>query len=152
MVQINCSLSGVILNSVHRSSKEGTLKFRANLSKEFSRKMEWGDLSVGQTSANMEGAIVDAARIMAAEQSGLFAAGEFRADVQKVSKFEILRMEVENKRGKGHRFVLDFEAKFVKSGIAALADEWILAVGSGAATMKINGMFAEAPTPKDPEK
>ncbi len=150
MPQIAATLSGVSLVSVARTQKNGTLKYRANLTKEFSRKMQWGELTAGQTGVDMEGTIVDGSLIMTAEQKDLFADGEFRVKVQFVDGFKIHRMELKGKKGKGFRFVLDFEARFVEAGIAALGEAWIVAVGQGVGTMTVKGMLAETvPEGKD---
>jgi hypothetical protein len=143
MGQISGDLTGTILRSVSRDVNHGTLKFRANLTKNFVKVMGWGDLAQGQTGADMEGTINEAALILAADQENLFQNGEFRAQVQTVGKFQITRMELNNKRQKGFRFVLDFEARFVAEGIAALAEAWIIKSGAGSGKLNIKGMLAE---------
>lgn len=154
MAAISGDLSGTILRSVSRTTEHGTLKFRANLTKNFVKVMGWGELSSGQTGADMEGTIDEASLVMSADQENLFANGEFRAQVQTVGKFQITRMELNNKRAKGFRFVLDFEARFVAEGIAALAEAWIIKSGAGGGKLNIKGMLPEpkAEAEKDAEK
>jgi hypothetical protein len=143
MAQISGDLSGCNLRSVSRDTSHGKLRFRANLTRNFVKVMGWSDLGSGQTGCTMEGTIKAAALILTADQENLFADGEFRAGVQTVGKFEITRMELKNKRQKGFRFVLDFEAQFVEEGIAAAAEAWIIKSGSGTGKLNIKGLLAE---------
>lgn len=152
MGQISSKLTGCHLHSVHRDTMCGKLKFRANLTKDFVKKMQWSDLGAGQVDAGMQGVIQDATLIMSADQENLFANGEFRADVQSVGKFQVVRLELKDKRGKGFRFVLDFEARFVQEGIAALAEAWIMKSGAGTGLLKIDGVLAEAADPETGEE
>jgi hypothetical protein len=85
-----------------------------------------------------------AALALTAKQENLFEDREFRADVQTVSKFEITRMKLKGKKGKGFRHVVTFEAKFISGDILALADSWIRAVGDGVGTLRVNGTLVEA--------
>jgi hypothetical protein len=150
MPSISVKMSGVTLNSVHRTAKEGTLKFRANLTAEVMRKMGWGELTQGQTSADMEGVFADAMLILESDQKDLFAGGEARFSVQKVDGFSVQRLELKKKKGRLFRFVVEFEARFVKEGVAALAETWLLSVGSSEANMALNGALVEAkPDPKE---
>jgi hypothetical protein len=138
------TFTGVTLHKAERDLKRGLLHFSASLTKPVIEGLKWGELPKAATNSGMDGAISQASMSMSAKQSDLFEKGEFRADVQSVSKFEIVRMELKGKKGKGFRHVVRFVATFVAADILALADQWIMAVGDGTATLTVSGELVES--------
>lgn len=136
--------SSVVLKKAERDLKRGLLHFSASLTKPVLEGMKWTEPPRSFTSSSMVGEIVDASLAMTAKQESLFEEGEFRADVQTLTKFEITRMELKGKKGKGFRHVVTFEAKFIDGDILALADSWIRSVGDGTGTLTVKGTLAEA--------
>jgi len=143
--------TGVTLLKAERDLKRGVLKFSASLTKPVIEGMKWQAPALSCTGSTMVGQITQASLAMSAKQMDLFAEGEFRVDVQTVSKFEITRMELKGKKGKGFRHVVNFEARFVGAEILALADAWILAVGDGVGTMRVDGELTEVTEPAGAE-
>lgn len=135
--------TGVTLKKAERDLKRGLLHFSANLTKPVLEGMKWAEPPKSCTGSSMVGQLTTAQPSLSAKQADLFEDGEFRADVQTVQKFEITRMELKGKKGKGFRHVVTFEAKFIGRDIMALADAWIVAVGGGVGTLRVNGTLAE---------
>lgn len=144
--------TSVTLLKAERDIKRGVLKFSAALTKPVMEAMKWQPPAPSCTGSTMVGEIIQASLAMSAKQADLFAEGEFRADVQTVSKFEIARMELKGKKGKGFRHVVSFEARFFGGDILALADAWIRAVGAGVGTMRVNGDLADTAKSGDEEE
>jgi hypothetical protein len=151
MPKVAIRFTGVTLKTASRTASEGTLKFRANLTAEVIKKLGWGELTKGQTSADMECSITDALMVLEAGQDGLFSAGEGKFEVQRVGSFKAQRLELKNKKGKGFRFVLDFEARFIAEGILAQTETWLVTVGAGEARMTVSGMLVEPEEEKGEE-
>jgi hypothetical protein len=141
--------TGVTLHKAERDLKRGLLHFSANLTKPIAEAMKWGDLPKASTSSSMEGSIIGVSLSMSAKQAGLFEKGEFRSQAQSLDKFEIVRLELKGKKGKGFRHVVRFVARFVDSDILALAEQWIISVGDGTATLTATGELSQGQTQEE---
>lgn len=101
----------VVLNSFSRDGKCGTASFTAQLTDAIIKTMKWEPCPESFTGGDPEGEL-------AAKQAGLVPSEKALSmhrcvlSIQTVYKFEIVRRELEGKRGKGHRFDLKFKVDF----------------------------------------
>ncbi|TAK97799.1 MAG: hypothetical protein EPO08_20765 [Rhodospirillaceae bacterium] len=139
--------SGTRLLEVRRNTKRGTLVFSADLTPSVAKVMGWTELPDKCIGSKMAGAINAASLIFAPKQKDLFGAGEFRAECQTLAHFQIVRLEIEQSRGKGFRHEIRFSGTFHAEGVAALAESWLISVGEGQGQLRVTGIIAESAEP-----
>ena len=74
--------------------------------------MKWEDLTATCTSGDMEGTITAGTLEMTPKQKDLFSTAELRCEFQTLGPFEIVRLEIEGKKGKGFRREFRFNGTF----------------------------------------
>lgn len=146
------TFSGTVLEKLERTAKGGKLHFKAELTATVAKAMKWGDLPEGCTGGKMEGSIDAGSISLTPKQRDLFKSAELEVEVQSVTKFEIVRLELENSKGKGFRYEIRFIAKFVADSVAAKAEVWLMTVGEGKSSMRVSGTLAEKPAPEEDEE
>lgn len=101
----------VVLDSFTRKGKIGTASFTAQLTDSIIEAMNWEPCPESFTGGDPEGEL-------SAKQADLVPSEKALSmhrcvlSIQTVYKFEIVRRELEGKRGKGHRFDLKFKMDF----------------------------------------
>ena len=115
----------------------GRAVFHANFTKSVCNAMGWAGFQPGQQSIQFEGELAATHAELQPRDGELskwcidFAATEVRG-------FEGLRLELENKKGKGHRYELRFEVHFVDLTACRYLEEFITHAGAAKSVLTIN--------------
>lgn len=128
--------SKVLLKSFSRDHKKGVAKFQAQLTDALIKAMGWTECPDIFTSGKPEGELL--AKEMELKPSE--AALEMHAiglSVNRVAKFEIIRREIEGKRGKGHRFEVHFEVAFGDTKGCQKLEKYLQTIGEGEGKMTV---------------
>ena len=94
--------TGVVLRSVQRDSTSGKLHFSAELTAAVSKAFDWGALPDTAIGCKMDGELSGGSLVLTPKEMGL-RPSELACDFATLGHFEVLRLETENSRGKGHR-------------------------------------------------
>jgi len=137
------NFSGAVLRKLERDSKGGKLHFSSDLTTSVSKAMKWEDLPDSCTGSKMEGSITAGSINLTPKQKDLFSDKELSADFQTLAHFEIVRLELEKSKGKGFRRELRFQVVFVAPDVCGFAESWLMSVGAGKASMRVNGTLVE---------
>ena len=128
---------GVTLRQVSRETGSGKLYFTAELTPAISRAFEWDAISDKATSSDMDGEISGGTLTLSPKELGMKLAA-FTCEFGTLNKLEIVRLEIEKTRGKGHRSEVRFVVKFSGADTAAKAERWLTKIGEAKGTLEVS--------------
>ena len=129
--------TGVTLKSFSRNKNGGNAIFHANFTKSVSDAMGWGGMAPGQTSVKLEG-VLAAATVVLQPKDGALAKWKIEFSGTAVKSFEATRLELEGKKGKGHRYELRFHVEFVDVTACRYLEEFITNAGEAKSTLDVS--------------
>lgn len=129
--------TGVTLKSFSRNKNGGTAIFHANFTQKVSEAMGWGGMAAGQTSVKLEG-VLAAATVALQPKDGALAKWRIEFTGTAVKAFEATRLELEGKKGKGHRYELRFHVEFVDVTACRYLEEFITNAGEAKSTLDVS--------------
>ena len=118
----------VELESFGRDREGGTAKFKSTLSGDVMSAMGWVEMPECATGADLEGELAVRTFELTPKDEGL-KRHRTEIEVHKVGKFKTVRLELEGKKGKGHRTELRFTVWFADTTGARKLEEYILTAG-----------------------
>ena len=125
-----------VLRKLERDAESGKLHFSAALTARVAQAMSWGELPEGATGAKMEGELVGGNFVLTPKEAGITM--QMDCSFSTIGHFEIIRMETENSRGKGHRNELRFIVRFGGMDVAAKAEAWLVKAGEAKSELRVN--------------
>lgn len=129
--------TNVILKTISRTSKGGTAAFSASLTKPVIAAMKWGDVPDWQTGSKPEGDLHAQSMTLTPPPGTALKNNVVTVEISRVCEFEMVRREIEGKKGKGHRVDLHFKAKFADPTGLAFLEEYMVNVGEEKGRMNI---------------
>lgn len=132
------SFQSCVLLSLARNGKGGaTASFSSSLTDSVCSAMGWAVPSDCFTSATPEGELqCESVELVPAQQE--MRKHSVSIGVARVSSFELLRREMEGKRGKGHTLELRFKVSTSESGICARLERYMETIGQGKGKMAVS--------------
>lgn len=126
------------LISFSRKITGGEAKFSASLSTPVQKALGWTDIPAFLTSCKPEGEIAGATTMEIMPKDAELR--KFGRDLQisKVHGFELLRLEIEGKRDKGHRIELRFSVSFQDQKGARILEEYLMTAGEAKSTVTVS--------------
>jgi hypothetical protein len=131
------TFSGVTLLGFCRTQTRSKADFSSSLSQAVMKTMGWSDVPEWLTGAQPEGDLsATALELVPKEQELRKHAMEL--DISRLFKFEIVRLELEGKQGKGHRLELRFTAVFNDPAGARKLEEFMAVIGEGKCSLTVS--------------
>ncbi len=127
----------VVLQSFSRSTKGGVASFRSQLTDHVKSAMNWSDLPETYTGGSPEGEISARTLALAPAEKAL-SMHRIDLSVSLLHKFTVVRRELEDKRGKGHRFELHFNVKFDDQRGCKKLEQYIQTIGEGKSLLTVS--------------
>src|ERR1700748_2294809 len=122
------TFTSVQLLSIARKKEGGRAVFCASLSGPVMKAMEWTEIPECLTGTSLEG-VLAAPQIELVPNEEALKRHALTLDSQKIAKFETVRLELENKKGKGYRTELRFTVWFQDPKGARKLEEYLLTCG-----------------------
>ena len=148
------TFAGAVLRSISRDKNSCTLQFSAEMTAAVAKALDWGEeLPDAAVGCKMEGRLAGGSFVLTPKEGKQASlpgtqAHEMQANVSTVGSFQVVRRELEQSRGKGHRRELRFKVESGELDIAMKAEEWITSIGDGKATLKL--AYASKATTEEP--
>jgi hypothetical protein len=101
------TFTSVELDKFSRNKEGCSAKFRASLNSQVIGKMGWTEIPECLTGADLEGELTCISLELIPSDEAL-SKHATQLDLAKIGKFQTVRLELENKKGKGHRTELRF--------------------------------------------
>jgi len=120
--------SSARLRGFSRDANSGTAKFSSTISAAVQRALKWEDLPECYTGGKPEGQLHATEIEMAPDEDGL-KRQKFKLATSSITKFEIVRLELEGKKSKGHRLELRFDVNFTDKHGADKLEKFMLVAG-----------------------
>lgn len=140
------TFTGVQLLGFGRDSKGGKATFSAGLNGVVQRAMSWGEIPEFLTGGDLEGEL-SATVITLVPKEAELKRHETSIDVSKVSKFSSVRLELEGKKGKGHRTELRFTVTFSDQKGARKLEEYMQTCGKSSLIVSYEKQAVQADLP-----
>ncbi len=119
------TFTGVELLGFSRDSEGGKAKFSSSLTSAVIKKMGWGEIPEFVTGTSLEGELAAISVELVPKEQEL-QRHQIQLDTRQVSKFLTVRLELEEKKGKGHRTELRFTVTFQDPKGARKLEEYML--------------------------
>jgi len=131
------TFTSAVLKSFSRGDSSGSAKFSASYTNAIKEAMEWGEVVDYQKSSKLEGELTG--RKMTIKPSdGPLEKFTIEIDITTVYGFELVKYEVEGKRGKGHRWELHFTVDFNDPTGCRYLEEFKIHCGKGKSSVTIS--------------
>jgi len=131
------TFTSAVLESFSRNGNGGKAKFSCGLNAKVMAAMGWVEIPECLTGASLEGELHATTADLVPSEAQLKSHG-FELTVSEVSKFESIRLEIEGKKGKGHRTELRFVVAFPDQKGAAKLEKYMLTVGEGKSSLTVS--------------
>lgn len=122
------AFTNVQLLSFSRKSTGGTASFSASLTAPVIKAMQWAELPECQTGAGLDGDLA-AHQVELTPKEPELQKHAMTLDCKRIHKFTVTRLEIEGKKGKGHRFELRFEVSWPDPNGAQKLEQFIISCG-----------------------
>ena len=148
------TFAGAVLRSISRDKSSCILQFSAEMTAAVAKALDWGDeLPDAAVGCKMEGRLVGGSFVLTPTQGRQASlpgtqAHEMQMNISSVGSFQVVRREIEQSRGKGHRRELRFRLDSGDPDAAMKAEEWITSIGDTKATLKVT--YASKATTEEP--
>lgn len=136
MAKDKVTFTGVKLHSFARDRKGGKAKLSSLLSAPIQKLMKWADMPEDYPSAAPGGVIV-ASHMLLKSNAGDLATFDVGVDIASLGDFEIVRLEVQGKRGKGKRLELHFTAKFTDVAGCGVLETYLCTAADSVGTLEV---------------
>ena len=143
--------TGATLQSFTRKSTGGSIKFTAAFTDQVARAMSWADVPECLTGATLDGDLHAQTLILSPNEKEL-RKHECEIEVSRVFRFQTVRMELEGKRGKGHRTELHFTALFSDPNGARKLEQYIISCGKSRVTVSYTKAAEQPELPMSTEE
>lgn len=117
------TFTNVQLLGFSRSPKSGKAKFSSSLTSGVIKKLEWGEIQEFVTGANLDGELAATSIELLPKESEL-QRHQIQLDTSRVYKFQSVRLELDNSKGKGHKTELRFTVAFADPKGARKLEEY----------------------------
>lgn len=125
------------LKSFGRDRKGGYAVFAASFTKTVCDVMGWSGFPEGAQSVKLEGDLhATHAKLTPKEKPLIKHAVDI--DINEVSGFQVLRLELEGHKGKGWRYELRFEVGFNGAAGCRQLEEYMMTIGEGKSTLLVS--------------
>lgn len=131
------TFTGAVLESFSRNGNGGKAKFSCGLNVKVMQSMGWVEIPECLTGASLEGELHATACELVPSEAQLKKHG-IELTISEVSKFESVRLEIEGKKGKGHRTELRFVVAFPDIKGARKLEEYMLTIGEGKSSLTVS--------------
>ncbi len=131
------TFTGAVLESFSRNGNGGKAKFSCGLNQKVMQSMGWVEIPECLTGASLEGELHATACELVPSEAQLKKHG-IDLTISEVSKFESIRLEIEGKKGKGHRTELRFVVAFPDIKGARKLEEYMLTIGEGKSSLTVS--------------
>ena len=136
----------VTLLSFTRKPTRGTAKLSGSVTAAISKAMGWTDIPECATSTSLEGEL-DVSLAMLTPKDKALERHAVDLDCSKVSKFQLVRRELEGKKGKGYRQELHFVVWFSDPNGARKLEQYMLAAGKSTLVISYTKQAVQADLP-----
>lgn len=136
----------VTLLSFSRKPTGGKAVFSGSVTTAVARAMEWTDIPECATSAALDGEL-SATQVELVPKDEALRRHAIILDTSKVAKFELVRREIEGKKGKGHRQELQFSVWFPDVKGARKLEEYMLTCGKSTLSVSYQKQAQQADLP-----
>ncbi len=126
----NVTFTSATIHSFGRTAKGGKAKFEFSLTQKAIAAMGWGELPTFSHGSNLDGDLSATAVELIPNDEPL-RKHRFTLDSQRVCNFVATRQELENKRGKGHRWTVQCDVLFGDPAGCKKLETYLLNAGKG---------------------
>lgn len=145
------TFSGVTLLGFCRTQTRSKADFSSSLSSTVMKAMGWSDIPEWLTGAQPEGDL-SATLLEIVPKEAELRKHAFDLTVSRLHKFEIVRLELEGKQGKGHRMELRFTAQFNDPDGARKLEAFMATIGEGKCSVTVSYTKQETLPGVDPQQ
>ena len=131
------TFSSATLLGFSRNGKGGKAHFSSSLTQEIQRALAWSEIPDCATGATLEGDLHATTAELVPNEAAL-KKHSLELDVARCHKFEVIRLELGWKKGKGYRNELRFDFVFHDVRGARKLEEYILTVGEGKSKLTVS--------------
>jgi hypothetical protein len=128
--------TSAVLESFSRRMNGGTATFSASLSKPVCKALKWDDIPDFLAGATPDGDLHAVEATLTPVEDGL-KKHKIGLSINQVHKFEIVRLELEGKKGKGHRLELRFNVKFTDTRGCEKLEKYMQTIGEGKGQLSV---------------
>ena len=140
------TFTSVQLLGFSRDADGGVAKFSATLGAPVMRALDWSEMPECLTGGKLEGELA-ASSLQLTPNDEALKRNAIQLETSKVGKFEVVRLELETSKGKGHRKELRFQASFSDIKGARKLEEYILTAGKSTAVVSYTKQAQQADLP-----
>ncbi len=145
------SFTSARLLSFSRKPAGGVAKFAASWNQKVADAMNWSEVPECMTGATLEGDLSGETCELTPSQ-GELRKHAIELKINRVHSFQTVRLELEGKKGKGHRTELRFDVAFTDTSGARKLENYIQTLGDeGKGTLSVSYVVQEALPLQDPE-
>lgn len=131
------TFSGVTLLGFCRTQSKSKADFSSSLTQAVMKAMGWSDIPEWLTGAQPEGDM-NATLLELVPKEPELKKHAMDLDISRIHKFEIVRLELEGKQGKGHRVELRFQAAFNDPAGASKLERFMATIGEGKCSVTVS--------------
>lgn len=132
------SFTSARLESFKRSTDGGVAQFCGSWNQKVADALDWpDDIPQALTGANLEGDLHATSCELIPSEGALKKHG-IDLEINRVTKFEAVRLELEGKKGKGYRTELRFKVHFTDKAGARKLEQYMLTIGQGKGALTVS--------------
>lgn len=131
------SFTSARLEKFSRSSDGGTAQFASSWNQKVADTLDWSDIPDCFTGASLEGDL-HAISCELIPSEGPLKKHAIDLEINRVTKFEAVRLEIEGKKGKGYRKELRFKVHFTDKSGAKKLEQYMLTIGEGKSSLTVS--------------
>lgn len=131
------TFTSAVLKSFTRDHNGCTAQFTASMNANVSKAMKWEDIPECLTGATLEGQLSATTMELVPKETELRKHG-IEIDISQVSSFQAIRLELEGKKGKGHRIELRFKVRSAQSDAARRLEVYMATIGEGKSSATVS--------------
>lgn len=126
----------LLLRSFKRTPKKGTATFSSELTKKIRKEMEWEECPASYDGGSPGGELVASKMVLSNHKQDL-ANYTYEIGINRAYDFKLIKHEIEGKRGKGHRFALEFKTDFVDIEGCKVLEEYITVAADSKGNLQV---------------
>lgn len=140
------TFTAVQLRKFSRDSSGGKAEFSSSLTASIIKKMDWVEMPECLTGGKLEGEL-NAISLDLEPKDEALRRHKIQLDISAVNKFNTVRLELEDSRGKGHRTELRFKVKFTDVKGAGKLEAYMLTCGKSTLVVSYEKQAQQADLP-----
>jgi hypothetical protein len=138
------TMTSARLESFKRGHDGGVAQFASSWNQKVADALDWpDDIPQALTGANLEGDLHATSCELIPSEGALKKHG-IDLEINRVTKFEAVRLELEGKKGKGYRTELRFKVHFTDKAGARKLEQYLLTIGEGKGSLTVSYTRQEA--------